>query len=194
MKIGGWAALISIVAIPLEIAALLVAPGPVDAPLASPPVVAAEALRAIGILVAAIALSGWLRELSPRFGPIATVIGVVGSGIGLAADAAQMLNLPSSAFDALVFLVANGGIGCWFILAGWIIERNGDRLRRVGSVGQLGGAGVLLATAVVGGLPVHAGGGPWLQYSQILSPFGILFLVRLWQAVTFDRLPAPGRI
>jgi hypothetical protein len=198
MKVGGWAALVAAVAILVEIAAIISATGPVDARLASPFLFTVEVVRAFGLIVVAIAISSWLREIDPRLAPIASSAGIVGSGIGLAGDAAQLLNVPPSSFDLALFVVANGGIGCWFILSGSIIGRASDDLRRVGSVGQLGGAGWLLATGgtvVFNRLPVQAGGGPWVvPYALFLSLFGVLYLVRLWQAAALGRLPGPGLI
>ena len=198
IKVGGWAALIAAVAIPFEVAALLSATGPVDQRLTSPFLAAAEAVRVLGLLVAAIALSGWLHDIDPRLAPVASFAGIAGSGLALLADAAVLLDLPSNDFAPVVFVLVNAGIGCWFILAGSIITRAGDEYRRVGSVGQLGGAGWLLASVgslLFSQLPVEAGGGPWLvPYALILSLFGVLFLVRLWQAVALGRYPGPGVI
>lgn len=193
MQIGGWAALLAAVAIPLEVAAVLVAQGSIEERLASPLFVAAESVRLFGFLVAAIGLDQWLREIHSRLGSAAMIAGVTGAGLGLVTA-----GWPSSAFDTVIVVVINGAIGSWLILAGAVVGRAGGDLRRIGWVGQLGGLGMLLTIASVllyGGVPSQRWSGPGLfDYAQVLGVFAVVFLIRIWRFAAFGRLPHPGLI
>jgi hypothetical protein len=197
-QIGGWAALLAAVAIPLEIAALFVATGPIGDRLMSPLVIAAEVVRILGILVAAVGLHPWLHEIDRRFANAALVAGVGGAAAGLSLDTLLLAGMPPSAIDVVLGLAIQLAIGTWFVLAGTTVARGGAELGRIGWVGQMGGAGWLLAGASLYlpvELPSQQGGGPSLSgYAQVLAVFAVAFLVRLWRYVAFGKLPGRGLI
>ena len=120
------------------------------------------------------------------FGAAATVVGdlVVLSG--------------STAGSNLTWLsiVSNVAIGTWLIVAGTILGRD-DAFRRIGWMGQLGGAGTLLFVLSFIPLPIpsQSAAGPGLyDYARILGLFGIVFLVRVWRFAALGKLPGPGLI
>lgn len=194
-QIGGWGALLAAVAIPLEILTLVIASGPVDERLSSLPFTAAEAIRTTGLLVAVVGLDQWLREIQPRLAFAALVAGILGAGLGLFADAMVVAGMSSSSFDLVIFVAANTAIGCWYILTGAVLSRADEDLRRIGWVGQLGGVGSILATALLAsGIQSAVRAPSWLDYAQLLGVFAIVFLVRIWRYAALGRLPGPGLI
>jgi hypothetical protein len=197
MKVGGWAALFAAVAPPFGIAALFVGAESLEDPFASPQFIAAEAARAIGLLIASIAFAAWLQELDRPFGLVATVAGVTGTGIALVSDASSLLRAQSSWFDLVAFIAVNVAIALWFIFAGAAIDKAGGVLGRIGWVAQFGGVGTLLATsaiAIASEVPVQGAERTLFGYAGILGAFGVLFLVRLWRFASLGRLPGAGLI
>ncbi len=195
-KVAGWTALIAALAILLQIAAVLAGTGTVEERLSRPTFLVSEAIRALAELATVVGIHGWLQEEKPRRALVALAAGGLGASVVIASNALTLAGADVSLLDVPVFVSANVGFGLWLIIAGGIVSGMDVRLRRIGWAGQLGGAGSLLAMALllVGEGPNVVGAQSWFSYAQVLTIFAIVFMVRLWRYLALGRLPDPGLI
>jgi hypothetical protein len=195
-QIGGWAALVAALAIPIKFGGVIAGSGSIEERLSSTLFVGAEMLQTVALLVAVIGLDPWFREGQPRLGHLALAAGVAGPSLAIAADGLTMLGWLTTPIDLLIFVAVNAAIAAWFIIAGAIVAGFGGEFRRIGWVGQFGGAGTLLTTSLlaVGFAPEGSGLQSWYVYAQLLQVFVIVFLVRLWRFAALGRLPGPEPI
>jgi hypothetical protein len=194
LRVGGWAALLTAVLVPVEFVVLFAVAGDPD-PLGTPPLVVVETLRIITALVAMIGLDRLFRSSSPGAAPVVLVVGCAGAVIGILGGAAELVGIDTPALDIPIVLAANVLVGAWFIGGGAILMRAGGGLARIGWTAELGGLGMILsgiAIAIPYAGPIGMTGTSLNDWYRILGLFVIVYLVRIWRYVVGGRLPGPG--
>jgi hypothetical protein len=194
LRIGGWAALLTAVMVPVEFVVLFAVAHEPD-PLGSRPFVVAETGRLVAALIAMIGLDRLFRSIAPGAARPVLAIGCVGALVGIVADGAVLAGIDATALDLPAFLAANVLVGLWFIGGGAILMREGGGLARIGWTAELGGLGMILtglALATSFGGPVGQTGTSLNDWFRILGLFVTVFLVRVWSYVVRGKLPGPG--
>jgi hypothetical protein len=194
LRVGGWAALLTAVLVPVEFVALFAVAGDPD-PLGTPAFVAVETLRIITALVAMVGLDRLFRSISPRAAPVVLAVGCAGAVIGILGGAAELVDIDTPALDIPMVLAANVLVGAWFIGGGAILMRAGGGFARIGWTAELGGLGMILsgiAIAIPYAGPIGVTGTSLNDWYRILGLFVIVYLVRIWRYVVGGRLPGPG--
>ena len=194
LRVGGWAALLTAVLVPVEFVVLFAAAHDPD-PLGTPAFVVVETLRIITALLAMIGLDRLFRSISPGAAPIVLLVGCVGAIIGILGGGAELVGIDTPALDIPIVLAANVLVGAWFIGGGAILMRAGGGLARIGWTAELGGLGMILsgiAIAVPYAGPIGVTGTSLNDWYRILGLFVIVYLVRIWRYVVGGRLPGPG--
>jgi hypothetical protein len=194
LRIGGWAALLTAVLVPVEFVVLFAAAHDPD-PLGTPAFVVVETLRIIAALVAMVGLDRLFRSISPGAAPIVLLVGCAGAVIGILGDTAELVGIDTPALDIPIVLAANVLVGAWFIGGGAILMRAGGGLARIGWTAELGGLGMMLsgiAIAIPYAGPIGVTGTSLNDWYRILGLFVIVYLVRIWRYVVGGRLPGPG--
>jgi hypothetical protein len=192
--IGGWAALLTALMIPVEFVVLFAVAHEPD-PLGAPAFVVAETLRVVGALVAIVGLDLLFRSLAPGGARIVLWIGSGGAAVGILAGVTDLVGVDTAVIDVPVFLAANVLLGAWFIGGGSILMREGGGLARIGWTAELGGLGMILTgTALATGFGGTIGqtGTSLNDWFRILGLFVVVYLVRIWRYVVGGRLPGPG--
>jgi hypothetical protein len=194
LRVGGWAALLTAVLVPVEFVVLFAVAGDPD-PLGTPAFVVVETLRVITALVAMVGLDRLFRSISPGAAPVVLVVGCAGAVIGILGGAAELVGIDTPALDIPIVLAANVLVGAWFIGGGAILMRAGGGLARIGWTAELGGLGMILsgiAIAIPYAGPIGMTGTSLNDWYRILGLFVIVYLVRIWRYVVGGRLPGPG--
>jgi hypothetical protein len=194
LRVGGWAALLTAVLVPVEFVVLFAVAGDPD-PLGTPAFVVVETLRIITALVAMVGLDRLFRSISPGAAPVVLVVGCAGAVIGILGGAAELVGIDTPALDIPIVLAANVLVGAWFIGGGAILMRAGGGLARIGWTAELGGLGMILsgiAIAIPYAGPIGMTGTSLNDWYRILGLFVIVYLVRIWRYVVGGRLPGPG--
>jgi hypothetical protein len=194
LRVGGWAALLTAVLVPVEFVVLFAVAGDPD-PLGTPPLVVVETLRIITALVAMIGLDRLFRSSSPGAAPVVLVVGCAGAVIGILGGAAELVGIDTPALDIPIVLAANVLVGAWFIGGGAVLMRSGGGLARIGWTAELGGLGMIMsgiAIAIPYAGPIGVTGTSLNDWYRILGLFVIVYLVRIWRYVVGGRLPGPG--
>ena len=194
LLVGGWAALLTAVLVPVEFVVLFVVARDPD-PLGTPAFVAVETLRVGTALLAMVGLDRLFRSISPGAAPVVLVVGCAGAVIGILGGAAELLGIDTPALDIPVVLTTNILVGAWFIGGGAILMRQGGGLARIGWTAELGGLGMILtaiAIAIPFAGPIGVTGTSLNDWYRILGLFVVVYLVRIWRYVVGGRLPGPG--
>jgi hypothetical protein len=194
LRVGGWAALLTAVLVPIEFVVLFAAARDPD-PLGTPAFVVVETLRIVAALVAMVGLDRLFRSISPGAAPVVLVVGCAGGVIGILGGAAALVGIDTAALDIPIVLTTNVLVGAWFIGGGAILMRSGGGLARIGWTAELGGLGMILsglAIAIPFAGPIGVTGTSLNDWYRILGLFVIVYLVRIWRYVVGGRLPGPG--
>ena len=194
LRIGGWAALLTAVMVPVEFVVLFaVARDP--EPLGATAFVVAETLRIVAALIAIVGLDSLFRSIAGDRARIILALGTVGAVIGILVGVADLLGFNTAAIDLPIFLATNLLVGLWFIGGGAILMREGGGLARIGWTAELGGLGMILTGIALStslGGTIGQTGTSLNDWFRILGLFVIVFLVRLWRYVVGGKLPGPG--
>ena len=194
LRIGGWAALLTAVMVPIEFIVLFaVARDP--EPLGSTAFVVAETLRIVAALVAIVGLDVLFRSMVGERARIVLALGIAGAGLGIAIGVADLAGIDTAGIDLPAFLVTNLLVGLWFIGGGAILMRAGGGLARVGWTAELGGLGMILTGLALStslGGSIGQTGTSLNDWFRILGLFVVVYLVRIWSYVVRGRLPGPG--
>lgn len=194
LRFGGWAALATAVIAPIELVLVYVVAS--DALRRSSSIYGLlDATRLTCLLVAVIGLDALFRPIAPRGARLVVIAGSVGATTGIVVNAAGLAGVDAPVALAPGLLAASVLVGTWFIGGGALLMRAGGAFARIGWPAELGGLGLILAAILVA-LAVQGPGGTTgpslLNWFQLLSLFGIVYLVRIWFYVVRGRLPGPG--
>jgi hypothetical protein len=195
LQIGGWAALLVAILLPLDFVAIRLWPVSPDG--AANAAVAVAVLRLVldvALLVAVVGLDGLFRSIAPGQASRVLAIGLVGAVLGVVAGQSSGQIVGPIGWLALLSGVL---IGLWFFLGGAILMSGGRGLARIGWSGMIGGGAMILASVSSAlGLGGATGGAPdelpirdWFHLIGLLV---VIYLVRTWRYVVGGRLPAPG--
>ena len=194
LRIGGWAALLVALFVPLQFVLLFLGSRDPN-PFSTTPYLVVETARIVAAFVAVVGLDGLFRSIAPGPARFVLAVGSVAGVIGLASAGATFAGLPTGAIDTVLFLAANVLLGAWFLGSGGILMREGGGLARVGWTAELGGLGMILtafAIAVPFGGVVGVTGTSIVDWFHILGLFVVIYLVRIWRYVVGGKLPGPG--
>ena len=193
LQIGGWAALLVAMLLPLDFVAVRLWPVTSE-PAGVAGLVALASLASVATLVAATGLDGLFRSIAPGQASRVLAIGLVGAVLGVVAGESSGQIVGPIGWLALLSGVL---IGLWFFLGGAILMSGGRGLARIGWSGMIGGGAMILASVSSAlGLGGATGGAPdelpirdWFHLIGLLV---VIYLVRTWRYVVGGRLPAPG--
>ena len=205
LQVGGWAALLIAVLLPLEFVAVRILPVGLDGAV-NVGVLTLSSTRLLATLVAVIGLDGWLRSIAPGSATRVLAVGVAGSALGIVLEVWTWFVLTVPGFAGAGFgnvlatwsaALAGILIGLWFFLGGAIVLNGGHGLARVGWPGMIGGGAMILAAVTVAmRFGTATGRGPdelsLRDWFHLIGLFVVLYLIRTWRYVVGGRLPAPG--
>jgi hypothetical protein len=201
-QIGGWAALIVALVVPLQ-ALVLVSTSGSELNTSSLAFLAVEIVRAVALLVAAWGLHELYRSLDPRWSMAVLKTGVIASLATATLDLGLITGLIGadwidSGSGRILVLAINVLGALWYLGAGLLLARSNLDVRRLSTAAQFGGLGGLLGSIslYLSGMSPEIGEAEQsiLRYAQLLGLFVAVYLIRIWRYATAGRLPGPGLI
>jgi hypothetical protein len=206
LQVGGWAALLVAILLPLQFVVNRMALDSSDAPR----IVALSALSLalnLALLGAAFGLDGLFRSIAPGQASRVLVVGLTGAALDLGLFVGSWIAFVAVVAgdgsgpgpDALgwLLLLSSLLVGLWFFLGAAIVTAGGNGLARIGWSGMVGGGAMILATVAIvlrfGGATAGAPDELSLRdWFHLIGLFVVLYLIRTWRYVVGGRLPAPG--
>ena len=170
LRVAGWAALFSAVAILLMLATAILG---ATLGLGSTFSVVVVILMAL-LIVVALALYLILRSVAPAMSLAATAIGVLGMLLTGAVHVLAMAStLSPDQFNTTGEGIGPAGVGLWLLLANYLALQSKALPRGLTWIGLIAGAGWLMS-----GVGTLIGGSQTLPFS--IGPLGIFFVSPIW--------------
>ncbi len=203
LRIGGWAALLVAIVLPIQFVAAFVWPATSD-PVVINGILVLEVLGMVATIAAVVGLDRLFGPFDQRRARRVLVIGLVGSVLSLAVLFADVTgsvamvvggSVPRFGPIGVLIVAARILVALWFVGGGLILLSESRDMIRIGWSAVIGGAGMILsavASAVrFGGTP-GVTGTALIDWFHLIGLFVIIYLVRVWRLVVGGRLPGPG--